>query len=111
VKTRLQRKYRGPSTLGAVAIVDPEAIWRVVLARDRFSIEFSHSLDWLQPLVSASAATGFGGSGRLGRRCPLLTRPTHSRLAQRLIPPDVCRDFARWEPDGRVGGEQRERVE
>jgi len=45
VKTRLQRKYRGPSTLGAVAIVDPEAIWRVVLARDRFSIEFSHSLD------------------------------------------------------------------
>ena len=67
--------------------------------------------DWLQPLASASAMTGFAGRERLGRRCPLLARPTHSRLAQRLIPPDVRRDFARWEPDGRVGGEQRERVE
>lgn len=68
-------------------------------------------IDWLQPLPSASAATGFGGSGRLGRHRPLLTRPTHSKLTQRLIPSDVCRDFARWEPDGRVGGEQCERVE
>lgn len=65
----------------------------------------------LQPLASASAATGFGGSGRLCRRHPLLSRPTHLRLVQCLIPPDVCRDFARWETYGLVRGEKRERVE
>jgi hypothetical protein len=66
VKTHLWRNFGGPSILGAIEKVDPDAIWRVDVAPNTSRREFSHGLGRVREFRAVNRSHSMGAG-----RCSL----------------------------------------